>query len=122
MGATTVSPADFSGRKINFANSRALIVNGNASPVKVREQVLYMCRRRCCVCFALHGDMGVKMGHIVHLDRDHRNCNIENLAFLCQICHGSYDGKSNQIVGYTPDEIRLYRDLLFQWLCQELPY
>ncbi len=110
-----------------FPNSRALIVSGKVvdralSSGKIREQVLYKCRRRCCVCYALHGDMRVKHGQIVHLDRNRKNCNEENLAFLCQEHHPLYDSKSYQIVGYSPDEVRLYRELLYQSLYQELPY
>ena len=65
------------------------------------------------MCFGLEGDLAVKKGQMAHLDRNRSNPDPENLAFLCQGCHTIYDEKSNRILGFTPEEIRHYRDLLY---------
>lgn len=75
-----------------------------------------MSRRRCCMCFGLKGDVEVKEGQIAHLDRDRANPDPSNLAFLCQECHTQYDRKSNRVLGFTPEEVRFYRDRLFEKL------
>ena len=82
----------------------------------VRHEVLRMSRRRCCMCFGLKGDIAVKEGQIAHLDRNRRNPAPNNLAFLCQECHTHYDRKSNRVLGFTSDEVRFYRDRLYEKL------
>lgn len=57
--------------------------------------------------------MGVKEGQIAHLDRKRSNPDPDNLAYLCQGCHGQYDRKSNRVLGFTSVEVRFYRDLLY---------
>ena len=81
-------------------------------PPDVRDEVLRRCRRRCCVCFGLKGDLTVKEGQIAHLDENRANPRPENLAFLCQECHTGYDRRSNRVLGFTPEEVRRYRDRL----------
>ena len=66
------------------------------------------------MCFGLHGDLGVKGGQIAHLDRNRANPSSKNLAFLCLPCHATYDQKSNRTLGFTPNEVRHYRDLLHE--------
>jgi len=82
-------------------------------PDYVREEILRRCRRRCCMCFGLNGDLSVKEGQLAHLDRDRANPQIDNLAFLCQGCHTLYDTKNNRVQGFTSGEIRHYRDRLY---------
>ena len=65
------------------------------------------------MCFGLRGDVDVKDGQLAHLDRDPANSTEENLAFLCQPCHTMYDQQSNRILGFTPNEVRHYRDRLY---------
>lgn len=83
---------------------------------EVREEVLMRCRRRCCVCFGLRGDLGIKDGQLAHLDQNRVNPKIENLAFLCLECHKQFDTKGNRVLGFTPAEVRHYRDLLHEKL------
>ena len=85
-------------------------------PRAVRHEVLRKGRRRCCMCFGLKGDLGVKQGQIAHLDRNRTNPSPKNLAFLCQECHTVYDTKSNRVLAFTPDEVKFYRDHLYQKL------
>lgn len=82
-------------------------------PDSVRLEVLKKCRRRCCMCYGLDNDLGRKDGQIAHLDRDPSNIDPENLVFLCSTCHPVYDKKSNRVLGFTPGEVRYYRDRLF---------
>lgn len=87
---------------------------GRASiPPSVIEEVLRRCRRRCCMCFGLKDDWAVKAGQIAHLDRNRANPKSENLVFLCQDCHTLYDTKSNSVQGFTPGEVRSYRDEMY---------
>lgn len=89
-------------------------------PPDVRHEVLRKCRRRCCMCFGLKGDLGVKQGQLAHLDRDRANPKPKNLAFLCQECHTVYDTKNNRVLGFTPDEVRFYRDRLYHKLGHDM--
>lgn len=82
-------------------------------PPTVRQEVLNKSRRRCCMCFGLKGDLSVKQGQLAHLSRDPSNPKSEDLAYLCQECHTLYDTKSNRVLGFTPDEVRFYRDQLY---------
>jgi len=82
-------------------------------PKSVQTQVLTACRRRCYMCFSLHGDDGHKKGQIAHLDRDPSNNALENLAFLCREHHDEYDTRSQQTKGVTTEEAKTYlRELL----------
>jgi hypothetical protein len=82
-------------------------------PSSVRDEVVNRCRRRCCMCYGLNGTLEIKDGQIAHLDRDRSNAVIDNLAYLCQECHTTYDKESNSVLSYTAGELRQYRDLLY---------
>ena len=103
-------------KKAQAAKSKSPGARRASIPPPVREEVLRMSRRRCCMCFGLEGDVTVKEGHIAHLDRKRSNPDPNNLAFLCQDCHTQYDKKSNRVLGFTPDEVRYYRDRLYEEL------
>lgn len=75
-------------------------------------EVLRRSGRRCCVCFALHRDLGVKRGQIAHLDRNPANSTVANLAFLCLEHHDQYDSRTSQSKGLTVQEIESYRSEL----------
>jgi hypothetical protein len=80
---------------------------------EVKNEVLRKCRRRCCMCFFLRRiDVAVD-GQIAHLDQDNSNPQPDNLAYLCLECHKNYDRKSNRVQGYTPEEIKSYRDRMY---------
>ena len=66
-------------------------------------------RRRCCVCFGLHRDDGVKKGQIGHLDGDPNNNEPDNLAWLCFDHHDEYDSRTSQSKGLTRAELQSYR-------------
>ena len=85
-------------------------------PVQTETHVLLMSGRRCCICFGLRGDGGIKRGQIAHLDGDPSNGSVENLAFLCLDHHDEYDGRTSQSKSLTIREIKHYRVELYDSL------
>ena len=83
-------------------------------------EVLTQSGRRCCICFGLHRDFDLKQGQIAHLDRNNQNNKFENLAFLCLEHHDMYDTTTSQSKGWTPDEVKKYRDLLYKAVREDL--
>lgn len=77
-------------------------------------EVLMKSGRRCSICFGLHGDLTCKRGQIAHLDRNHQNNNIDNLAFLCLEHHDEYDTRTSQSRGWTITEVKRYRAMLYE--------
>ncbi len=59
------------------------MTNRPSIPKHVEAEVVGASKRRCCLCFALDGDFGIKKGQIAHLDHNPGNNKPENLAFLC---------------------------------------
>ena len=92
------------------------IVNREKLPIQAETRVLLISRRRCCVCFGLRGDAGIKRGQIAHLDGDPSNNSDDNLAFLCLEHHDEYDGRTSQSKGLTIREIKHYRVELYESL------
>lgn len=90
-------------------------VQRNQNP-KVHIDILIKSRRRCCLCFGLKGDHGEKKGQIAHLDHNHTNDKIDNLAFLCFDHHDQYDSKTSQSKSIQINEVKTYRDQLYQYV------
>src|SRR5712691_322563 len=82
-------------------------------PPNIVADVLAASRRRCCICFALDGDDGVKKGQVAHLDQNAANSSLDNLAFLCFDHHDEYDSTTSQSKGFTVEEVRRYRAALY---------
>lgn len=80
----------------------------------VQTQVVLLSRRRCCICFGLHGDFALKKGQIAHLDQNNSNNDLENLAFLCLEHHDEYDGTTSQSKGLREGEVKQYRKELYE--------
>ena len=83
-------------------------------PSDVEETVLVLCRRRCCLCYGLNRDVGIKAGQIAHLDGCNDNNDLDNLAFMCLEHHDEYDTRTSQSKGLTPREARLFRKELHE--------
>ena len=83
-------------------------------PVATETEVLVQSGRRCCICFVLRQDAEAKKGQIAHLDHNPKNNAIRNLAFLCLHHHDDYDGQTRQSKGLTIQEVKRYRDMLYQ--------
>jgi hypothetical protein len=77
-----------------------------------QAEVLVQSRRRCCLCFGLRRDDEIKKGQIAHLDGDHSNNGLENLAFLCFNHHDEYDSSTSQSKGLLRQEVERYRSEL----------
>lgn len=82
-------------------------------PKSVEKDVLLASHRRCCLCFFLNHRDEVRRGQIAHLNHDPSDSQFENLVWLCLEHHDEYDGKTSQSKGFTPDEVREYRDRLY---------
>ena len=84
-------------------------------PEGVQAEVLTRSRRRCCMCFGLDRDLGIKQGQIAHVDRNTNNNTVDNLTFLCLPHHDQYDSVTSQSKSFRSSEIRVYRDELYQY-------
>ena len=83
-------------------------------PDETEKEVLVRSGRRCAICFGLKGSLDEVQGQIAHLDRDHSNNKLENLAYLCLPCHDKYDTRTSQSKGFTIKEVKHYRDMLYK--------
>jgi len=83
-------------------------------PKAAETAVLTRSARRCCICFALHGDDAVKAGQIAHLDDDRSNNDLDNLAWLCVDHHGQWHTRGNVTKGFKADEVKAYRGQLYR--------
>jgi len=90
-------------------------------PEEVQDRVLLLSRRRCCICFGLHGDLNVKPGQIAHLDHDNTNDDLENLAYLCLSHHDQYDSTTSQSKGLREGEIKKFREELYDRMASGMP-
>lgn len=80
----------------------------------VLTDVLEKSGRRCGICYGLHGDSTCKRGQIAHLDHNHQNNKVDNLAFLCLEHHDEYDTRYSQSKSWTIQEVKRYRDSLYE--------
>ncbi|HVA14487.1 MAG TPA: hypothetical protein VNF99_14655 [Stellaceae bacterium] len=70
-------------------------------------------RRRCCLCVFLKDRDETCKGQIAHLNRDPSDSKFENLVYLCLEHHDEYDSRTSQSKGLMLDEVRSYRDRLY---------
>ncbi|MFN5950134.1 MAG: hypothetical protein ACK5ZC_09300 [Pirellulaceae bacterium] len=87
-------------------------------PKSTQVSVLVKSRRRCCLCFALNNEDEVAKGQLAHLDGDNTNSNEDNLAFLCLPHHDDYDSIPRLSKGLREEEVRYWRDKLYQHLAE----
>jgi hypothetical protein len=83
-------------------------------PAEIQETVLVLSRRRCCLCYGLKRDVGIKPGQIAHLDGRSDNNDLDNLAFMCFEHHDHYDSRTSQSKGLIPREARRFRKELHE--------
>ncbi|MBC8064652.1 MAG: DUF2235 domain-containing protein, partial [Chlorobia bacterium] len=88
---------------------------------RTETDVLVRSGRRCCLCFHLQGDGGVKNGQIAHLDKDRTNDADDNLAFLCLDHHSEYDSITSQNKGLTKPEVKVARSKLYAYIERGFP-
>jgi len=71
-------------------------------------------RRRCCLCVFLSDRDEVRRGQIAHLNHDRSDSRFKNLVWLCLEHHDEFDSQPSQSKGLTLDEVREYRDRLYE--------
>ena len=99
-----------------YTEARAFLMPRSPTPKATETDLLVASRRRCSLCFGLTGDHSPKAGQIAHVDRDASNSTFENLAWLCLPHHDEYDSRRSQSKGFTPGELRRYRDELYEFI------
>src|SRR5579862_3186738 len=82
-------------------------------PADIETALFAKARRRCCVCFGLHGDLEPKEGQIAHLDKNPANPAESNLVWLCLPHHNQYDSTTSQSKNLQRHEVVMYRDELY---------
>ena len=84
-----------------------------AIPKAIQKEVLISSRRRCCLCVCLLDQKEPTKGQIAHLNGDPQDPRFDNLVWLCLNHHDDFDGRTSQSKGFTPEEVREYRDRLY---------
>jgi hypothetical protein len=79
----------------------------------METEVLLASGRRCCLCVFLSNRDDVRKGQLAHLNRNATDTRFENLVWLCLEHHDEYDGRTSQLKGLSPGEVRAYRDRLY---------
>ena len=93
---------------------RARMATRKNTPKPTETNVLHKSQRRCCLCVYLRNDQAVKKGQIAHLNRNPLDDREENLVYLCLEHHDEYDTRTSVSKGLTDDEVKGYRDLLYE--------
>lgn len=78
------------------------------------KELLVLSRRRCCLCVYLDNRDEVRKGQIAHLNGKSNESQLDNLVWLCLEHHDDFDGRRSQSKGFTVDEVREYRELLYR--------
>ena len=82
-------------------------------PPDLRDELLFLSGRRCCICYGLKGDMSITLyGQIAHLNRNPSDNRFDNLAYLCLDHHEQYTS-STQGQNLTIGEVKRYRQTLY---------
>jgi hypothetical protein len=79
---------------------------------KVAAIVTTQSCRRCALCYGLNGDLAVKAGQIVHINRKASQSAPANLIWLCLPHHAEYDSVSNRNRGFSADELKIHQKAL----------
>jgi hypothetical protein len=80
----------------------------------VEKEVIVASRRRCCLCVFLDGRADVRKGQIAHLNQNPSDSNFDNLVYLCLEHHDEFDSRTSQSKSLMPEEVREYRDRLYE--------
>lgn len=82
----------------------------------IQTQLFEKSMRRCALCFGVNNDTREKAGQIAHLDQNNANPALENLVWLCLNHHDAYDGSTSQSKNYTYNEVKRYREKLYDFV------
>lgn len=80
----------------------------------IELRVLLACGRRCCLCLYLNDRDEVRKGQLGHLNHQPEDARFENLVWLCLEHHDEFDSRTSQSKGLTEQEVRAYRDRLYE--------
>lgn len=90
-------------------------------PLKIKEEALVSCQRRCCIC---HKFCGTKIEcHHIRQPRDGGDDSIDNCIPLCLDCHAevkAYNPLHPKGCAYTESELHRHRDNWFG-VCSQNP-
>jgi hypothetical protein len=78
--------------------------NRSQIPSGIADNLMVMNRRICCIC-----NQEGKHLHIHHIDGNHNNNDIENLAVLCLECHSRVTGDEGFGRRFTPNEVSIFK-------------
>lgn len=81
--------------------------------VELTTEVLIRSGRKCCLCEYLDGNPGPHKGQIAHINKHRSDSRFENLVYLCLNHHDQYDSVTSQSKGFTSNEVKYYRDKLY---------
>jgi len=73
-------------------------------PPNVEDEVLFLADHTCCICTTRFKDV-----QIHHIDGDHSNNGLDNLAVVCLDCHSRLTGRRGLGRAYTCGEVRRYK-------------
>ncbi len=76
-------------------------------PKRIEAEVLFLNHHTCCICRQRDKDV-----QIHHIDGDHANNSLENLAVLCLDCHSKVTGRRGLGKSYSRYELKRYK---LQW-------
>jgi len=83
-------------------------------PPSIETKLLIKCGRRCALCVYLKNDFNTKNLQIAHIDNDPSNNDLDNLVPLCLDHHIEIHQKNPISKGFSNEEIKHYRDLLYK--------
>jgi len=75
---------------------------------ETRRELIFLSRNKCIAC-----DAPTHL-QIHHIDGDHGNNSLDNLALLCVSCHTEAETKSRSARQLKPDEIKHSRDRVYE--------
>lgn len=88
----------------------------NGFPESVKQEVLVLSRRHCCLCHKFAG-LYTNIHHIQPVADGGPNT-LDNAVALCLECHGQvghYNSRHPIGVKYKPEEVRRQRDAWWDW-------
>lgn len=81
----------------------------------IQANVIHNSSGRCVICYGTRQYTDPRYPHtqIAHIDKNNENNNEDNLALLCIPCHNLYDSTLRQGKNYKPENIKRWRDELY---------
>ncbi|ECZ6324423.1 hypothetical protein C5G84_02150 [Salmonella enterica] len=94
------------------------MTNRKEIPDNVQANIMEKSAARCAICYGTRMNTDavypVPGFQLAHIDRNAANSAENNLALLCIPCHSMYDSTFRQAKNYRPENIRRWRDQLYE--------